>query len=298
MFERLAYFIRRALRNMLQSPLLCTAAVGTVAVALTILAFFAVVVLNVQQLTRNWSEEVQVVAYLETVPEARLLQQWMADIQRQPEVEKVTYINRQQALERFKKRLAADADLLEGIEADILPASLEIALKEKSRNRQGVSEVVARLRLNPALADLRYGQEWLERFESFVSLLRLSGVILGGFLLFAALFIVSNTIKLTLYARRDELEIMALVGATPLFIKSPFLLEGALQGALGGGIALAASYGLFHFVLRAGLGSLLSTTGGAGISFLPFSWQMMLLTAGICLGLTGSLVSLRRLVRI
>jgi len=230
LFERTGYFIRRALRNMRQSPVLCSAAVGTVAVALIILAFFAIIVLNVQKLTRHWSEDVQVVAYIDTLPDERLLQQWLSDIQSFPEAANVEFVSHAEALKRFKKRLGDDADLLEGVDPDILPASFEITLKEDSRNHEGVSAVVSRLRQNSGLSDLRYGQEWLERFESFVALLRLAGAILGGFLLFAALFIVSNTIRLTLYARRDELEIMALVGATPIFIKSPFLFEGALQG--------------------------------------------------------------------
>jgi cell division transport system permease protein len=298
LFERTVYFVRRALRNMRQSPMLCGAAVGTVAVALTILAFFAIVVLNVQKLTRHWSEDVQVVAFIDTVPEERLLRQWTADIRGLPEVEKVEFVSSAEALKRFKKRLADDADLLDGVDLDILPASLEITLNEDSRNRVAVSTLVSRLRQNTGLSDLRYGQEWLERFEAFVSLLRLAGAILGGFLLFAALFIVANTIKLTLYARRDELEIMALVGATPMFIKSPFLLEGALQGALGGGLAVAGAYALFQLFLRQGLDSLLLASGVERVTFLPMSWQLLLIAAGVLLGLTGSLLSLRKLVRI
>lgn len=298
MFERSGYFVRRALRNMRQSPVLCSAAVGTVAVALTIVAFFAVIVLNVQKLTRHWSEDVQVVAFIDSVPEEGLLRQWIADIRGLPEVEKVAFVSRAEALKRFKKRLADDADLLDGVDPEILPASLEISLREEGRNRAGVSAVVSRLRQNAGLSDLRYGQEWLERFESFVMLLRLGGAILGGFLLFAALFIVANTIKLTLYARRDELEIMALVGATPLFIKSPFLLEGALQGALGGGLAVAGAYALFQLFLQQGLNALLLASGVERITFLPWSWQLLLVAAGVLLGLAGSLLSLRKLVRI
>lgn len=298
MFERSGFFVLRALRNMRQSPMLCSAAVGTVAVALTILAFFAIVVLNVQKLTRHWSEDVQVVAFIDTIPEERILQQWMADIRGLPEVEKVDFVSRAEALKRFKKRLADDADLLEGVAPDILPASFEITLNEESRNRVGVSALVSRLRHNTGLSDLRYGQEWLERFESFVSLLRFAGAILGGFLLFAALFIVANTIKLTLYARRDELEIMALVGATPIFIKSPFLLEGALQGALGGGLAVAGAYALFQLFLQQGLNSLLLASGVERVTFLPLSWQLLLIAAGVLLGFAGSLLSLRKLVRI
>jgi cell division transport system permease protein len=298
-FERLSYLVaHRALRNMRQSPFLCAAAIGTVAVALAILAFFALVVLNVQKLTGHWSKEVQVVAYLDALPEDRQLQGWIEEIRHLPEVAEVTLVSREEAFDRFRKRLAGDADLLDGLDPDILPASLEIALHESSRTRQGVEAVVVRLKQNKALSDVRYGQEWLERFESFLTLLRLAGGILGGFLIFAALFIVSNTIKLTLYARRDELEIMTLVGGTPLFIKMPFLLEGALQGAIGGILALGGAYMLFLFFVRRGLSALLPLTGLEGIAFLPSSWQLLVIAAGTLLGFVGSLISLRKFVRI
>ena len=299
MFERLGYLVaHRALRNMRQSPFLCAAAIGTVAVALAILAFFAVVVLNVQKLTGHWSKEVQVVSYIDELPEERQLRGWIEEIRHLPEVAEVTLVSREEAFDRFRKRLARDADLLDGLDPDILPASLEIALHETYRTRQGVEAVVERLKRNKALSDVRYGQEWLERFESFLTLLRLAGGILGGFLLFAALFIVSNTIKLTLYARRDELEIMTLVGGTPLFIKMPFLLEGALQGAVGGILALGGAYLLFLFFVQRGLSALLPLAGLEGIAFLPSSWQLMVIAAGTLLGLVGSLISLRKFVRI
>lgn len=298
MFERLLYFLRRALRNMRQSPFLCTAAIGTVAVSLAIMAFFAIIVLNVQQVTRHWSQEVQVVAYLDQVPQEEVLKGWIDEIVRLPEVEGVSFVSRSEAFEAFGKRLGADSDLLDGLDKDILPASLEIALKEDYRNGQGVATVVDHLRGHQGLADLRYGQDWLERFESFLDLLRFSGLVLGGFLLFAALFIVSNTIKLTLYARREELEIMVLVGGTPLFIKIPFLLEGALQGALGGLVALGFSYGLFQLFLQRGLSSLLLASGVSRIVFLPVNDQVFLIAAGTALGFVGSLVALRKFVRV
>ena len=292
------YFVRRALRNMRQTPVLCSAAIGTVTVALAILAFFALVVVNIQNLTAYWSEEIQVVAYLEAPPGEEVLREWIGDIEGYPEVQAVSFVSRQDAFERFRQRLGRDADLLAGLEPTILPASLEITLREPHRNRPGVDSLVQRLATNSSLSDLRFGQEWLERFESFVRLLRLAGAVLGGFLLFAALFIVSNTIRLTLYARRDELEVMSLVGATPFFIKAPFLLEGALQGAIGGCLALGGTYLLFALFLQDGFSALLLVSGVEEILFLPPSHQWLLLAAGVFLGFFGSLFSLRRFVRI
>ena len=148
------------------------------------------------------------------------------------------------------------------------------------------------------LDDLRYGQKWLERFTSFVQMLRFVGIVLGGFLLLAALFIVSNTIKLTLYARRDELEIMALVGATMRFIKVPFMLEGAIQGFLGGLLSLLFLALSFSFIIARSLNSFWLTPADFELLFLSFSQQLTLVLSGVLLGTLGSLSSLRRFVRL
>jgi cell division transport system permease protein len=269
-----------------------------VAVALTILTFFALIVINVQLLAAHWSEDIQVVAYLDNAPQPTRLNNWRKLIENMPEVARVSYVDREEAMRRFSKRLGPDSDLLEGFGPEILPASLEISFKAEHRSRKAAEAVVARLKQNPDFSEFSYGQDWLERFESFLDMLRIGGGVLGAFLLFAALFIVSNTIKLTLYARRDELEIMSLVGATSLFIKTPFLLEGALHGAIGAVIALVGSFALFQIFLQRGLASLLLVSGGGQVVFLAWQQQLLLIATGIMLGLIGSVLSLRKFVRI
>lgn len=298
MLDRVRCLMRRVWRNLKQSPVLCTAAIGTVAVALTIIAFFGIVVLNVQQVTRQWSQDIQVTAYLEQSPGASQIQAWTAKIKAMPEVEKVVFVSRDEAFRRFQKRLGPDAELLEGFGPEILPAAMEITLKPPYRNQAGVGELVGRLRQDANFSDLTYEQEWLTRFDAFIGLLKLGGVIFGGFLLFAALFIVANTIKLTLYARRDEIEIMGLVGGSSMYIKTPFLLEGALQGLVGGLLAVAGAFGLFQWLLKEGLAGFLLISGIGHILFLSLPQQLLLVAAGTALGLLGSAASLRKFVRI
>ncbi|MEJ2471760.1 MAG: permease-like cell division protein FtsX [Desulfuromonadales bacterium] len=291
------YFFKRALRNMQQSPVLSLASIGTVAVALALLAFFAITVLNVQQLTASWSKSLAIVAYIDDVPEQSVVESWIARIEDYPEVAAVVFVSRDTAFERFRKRLGEDADLIEGLGASILPASLEISLTEDARSQAAVQAVVERLRKDQRFDDLQYGQGWLEKLEAFLLILRFCGAGLGGFLVFAALVIVANTIKLTLYARQDELEAMTMVGATSLFIKLPYLVEGALQGLFGGLAALGLSFVVFRFVLQKSLGSLLLITGIDTIHFLPPIWQFMLVVCGSLVGLMGSLFALRKFVR-
>lgn len=298
MLDRPRYFLARALRNMSGSPFLCSAAILTMAVALTSVGVFFLVVLNLQALTANWQEDIQVLAFLERTPAAGELQQRLDLIRGFPEVEEVRFVDSRQALERFRTRLGQDSDLLEGIAPDVLPPSLEVALKPAARNRPAVQQVVTRLESEAGLTDLQYGKDWLEQFESFTNLVRLVGAVLGGFLVFAAVFIASNTIKLTLYARRDELEIMTLVGATLRFIKTPFLLEGLFQGLLAGGLALGLLSLVYHLLLRDSLQILLLAPTGFTIHFLPPAYQLAIAAAGAVLGVLGSLLALRKFVRI
>lgn len=290
--------MRRVGRNLRQTPVLCSAAIGTVAVALMIIGFFAIVVINVQQVAQQWSREIQVVAYFDKVPDPDKVQQWKTRLEAMAEIERVQFVSRDEAFKRFKQRLGDDADLLDGVGTDFLPASLEIVLFEDNQNKIGVESVVGQLKQIPELADVSYEPEWLERFDAFVGLLKVAGFVFGGFLLFAALFIVANTIKLTLYARREEIEIMTLVGGTPLFIKMPFLIEGALQGVVGGVLALAGVWVVFTLVLQEGLYGILMVTGTDGILFLSSLQQWGMVSCGLILGLTGSVLSLRKFVRI
>lgn len=298
MFENIRYFIRRALRNMRQWPVLCSAAILTMAVALATVATFFLVVINIQGLASSWSEEVQVVAYFQYPPSRNQLASLVLKVEDFPDVKQAIFVSKTEALKRFETRLGNDAGLLEGVSQDILPASLEVTLKPESRNRDGVARVVEELKKDNRFDDLRFGQEWLERFENFVDLLKFVGLILGSFFLFAALFIVSNTIKLTLYARRDELEIMALVGATKRFIQIPFLLEGALQGLISGLLSLGFLGLSFKLLVQKSLQSFWLTPVGFDPVFLDGSQQATLVVCGVLLGLLGSLLSLRKFVRL
>jgi len=297
-FEYVRYFILRALRNMRQWPVLCSAAILTMAVALTTVATFFLVVINIQSLARTWSEEVQVVAYFQTPPAPTELAALVTQIEDLPEVKQALFVSKTEAFQRFAARLGDDAGLLEGVSHDLLPASLEIALQKTARNREGVARVVAALKKDRRFDELRFGQEWLERFEKFIELLKFVGLVLGSFFLFAALFIVSNTIKLTLYARRDELEIMALVGATKNFIQVPFLLEGALQGLFSGILALGFLSLSFQLLVKKSLQSFWLTPVDFNAVFLAGSQQLVLVLSGVLLGLLGSLFSLRKFVRL
>ncbi|MBW6509848.1 MAG: permease-like cell division protein FtsX [Desulfuromonadales bacterium] len=298
MLEAVRYFFLRALRNMRQWPFLCSAAILTMAVSLATIATFFLIVVNIEQLASRWTQEIQVIAYLQRAPSAQELPTLINKMEQLEGVEKVAYVSPQAAMERFRERLGEDAALLQGVRPDLLPASFELGLVAEYRSQKGIEVIIEQLESLIAIDDLRYGQTWLERFNNFVSMLRFVGAFVGGFLLFATLFIVANTIRLTLYARRDELEIMALVGATMRFIKIPFMLEGAIQGFVGGLLSLLFLSASFSLIISKSLNAFWLTPADFDLLFLTAAQQLFLVLAGVVLGVLGSLSSLRRFVRI
>ena len=183
---------------------------------------------------------------------------------------------------------------MEGVRPEVLPISFEIALKGSSRDTRGVEAFVANLKRIPGITEVQYGEEWVRRFNTFLNFMRLLGILLASFLVIAVVFIVSNTIKLTIYARRDELEVMSLVGATRFFIKAPFLIEGILQGGAGALAATLLLFGLYEIFLHNAGSFLTFNPVTAGLAFLPLEYIGGIVVAGIVLGFVGSVTSLNR----
>lgn len=295
---RLGYFFSRALTNIRQNIFVNVVTVGTITLALLIVSLFLLVFVNLENAAENWSERVQVTVYFDhelTQQEQSALRSAITAI---PGTSKIAYVSRDEALKRFKGRLRGQETLLEGVRSEVLPTSLEITLKQSHRETRGVESYVASLKRISGISEVQYGEEWVRRFNTFLNFMRLLGALLGGFLVVAVLFIVSNTIKLTIYARRDELEVMSLVGATRLFIKAPFLIEGVLQGGAGALLAMALLLGLYEGFLHNAGSFLTFNPTTAGLAFLPIEYVGGIILAGIVLGFVGSITSLKRFITV
>lgn len=295
---RLRYFISRALTNVRQNIFVNVVTVGTITLALLIVSLFLLVFVNLEKAAENWSERVQVTVYFDHELTAQDQAALRSRIMAIPGAAHIGYVSRDEALKRFTARLRGQETLLEGVRSDILPTSFEIALKRANRDTQGVEAFVAALKRIPGITEVQYGEEWVRRFNTFLNFMRLVGALLGGFLVIAVVFIVSNTIKLTIFSRRDELEVMALVGATRFFIKAPFLIEGIMQGAGGATIAVALLWGLYEGFLHNAGSFLTFNPATSGLAFLPLEYVGGIAVAGVLLGLIGSLTSLKRFITV
>jgi cell division transport system permease protein len=295
---RLGYFFSRALTNIRQNVFVNVVTIGTITLALLIVSLFLLVFVNLENAADSWSERVQVTVYFDhelTQSEQAAFRGRIASI---PGTARVGYVSRDEALKRFKARLRGQETLLEGVRSEVLPTSLEITLKQSHRETREVEAYVAGLKRIAGISEVQYGEEWVRRFNTFLNFMRLLGALLGGFLVIAVLFIVSNTIKLTIYARRDELEVMSLVGATRFFIKAPFLIEGIIQGGAGALLATGLLLGLYEGFLHNAGSFLTFNPTTAGLAFLPLEYVGGIVLAGIVLGFIGSLSSLKRFIHV
>ena len=289
------YFFKKALENLRINPFLSLVTLSTIAISMLILGLFVLIYLNARQFLHQWGDELQVTAYLEEKVSAEQAEKLRSKVAGWPEVEKITYVSKERALALFRSQLREYAGILEGLRANPLPASLELKLKPQISRVGNIEKLSARLERLPGVEEVQYGKRWVAKLRMFVEVLKLVGITIGSLLLLATIFVVSNTIRLTFYSRKEELEIMRLVGATDFFIKAPFLIEGLLHGLCG---ALLATGGLLFlvFLLFSQLHLPLRLAMAHGSQ--P---TVQLLAGFVCLGLLlgglGSTISLRRFLR-
>ncbi|MEO1232522.1 MAG: permease-like cell division protein FtsX [Myxococcota bacterium] len=298
MLARVRFFIRHALRAMGRSLGLTALAVVTIAVSLAVLATFALVVDNLRRIATELGDQVGLSAYLDpnAIPAGRALRDEVATW---AEVDRVWVLTSSAALEDFRAQLGEDAVLLEGLPADVLPPSVEVRLRSQAWPVERVELLAQRLAAAEGVSDVRYGQEDIERIAALLGVVRSAAFVLGLSLSFATVLVIYNTIRLTLYARRDEIEIMSLVGATGGFVRAPFVLEGAIQGLLGGALAAAVVFALEEALLVA-LERALTFARGTGVSlqFVPPEFGLTLLLAGALLGLVGSALAVGKFLKL
>jgi cell division transport system permease protein len=294
--SQLAFVFRRAgksFRELFWTHLLIS---GTMAMTLFLFGGFFLIQENLHGLLKGWGSRVQIFAYLDDRLAAADIAPLTSRVRAYIEIESVRFVSQSEAWENFKKSLGSQSGVLEGLSAEVLPASLEIAVKAGYRDPDSLAEVARRLQAEKGVGKVEYPGEWMEKFSLLMVGIEWTKWIFGGVLLFATLLIVGNTVKLAILARREEIQIMQLVGAPPRLIRMPFVIEGMIQGLLGAALSLAFLWLVFFFA-----GSQLPSTLGlfsdrAEIRFLEAQSVILLLFLGWAMGAVGSLLSLSRVL--
>lgn len=293
-FSTKEYFVKETYKSIRRNGFMSFASISTVAVSLLVLGMFLMIFLNTNNLAQYLESQVQVSVYMQDSATAKELASVKDKLAKMPGVVKVTQVSKQQALERFKKRLGDQQQLLNSLgKENPFPNSFEIQVDSPER----IKVLTPQIGQLPKVETAKFGQEVVEHLFQLTKILRFGGIILVVFLAMATLFIISNTIRLTVFARRKEVIIMKYVGATDWFIRWPFLLEGMTLGFCG---AVVAS--LFINSIYSGLLERIHAT----LAFLPLLptyplllyVDVFLLVAGTGIGALGSYISLRKFLQV
>lgn len=278
------YVLREALAGFKRAPVLTGLAAAMVGLALFVVGLFGLVTHNLQVALSQIEARVEVVAYLRDDASATDIEDAVTGLRDQPEVESVIFVSKDSALARARRDLSDFEEVFRGLESNPLPASLEIRLSEGNREPETVELLASIAEVIPVVEDVQFGREWVDRLDTLRSLAGAASAGLGlAFALVAAL-IIGTALRIAIFARRDEIYVMRLVGARDAFIRRPFLLEGFLTGLAGGVVAIVLTAVAWRVVSRFLF----------RIEWLPAGWLLGGLLAGGILGGVASIQAVRR----
>jgi cell division transport system permease protein len=280
--------LRETLMAFRRAPLLSALSVTTIAFSLFVLGLFGLVAVNIQRTIGDVAERVEIVAYLKRGTPLETVAMAAADIEAFPEVLAVDHVTEAQALARARAELREFQDIFQDLEANPLPASLDIRLKPEFRNAAAVETVATRLGSFSFVDDVRYGQDWVQKLDRLRAIAGAVGLVVGAAFAIVAVVIIGTTIRMAVLQRSREIAIMRLVGATDGFIRLPFLLVGLFKGLLGGVMALGLSWSAY---------ALVDYYLGISAAFFTTPQALTGMAAGGLIGLLGSQVSVGRHLR-
>ena len=293
MFSSLSYFWGETFRSLFRNRFMAIASVLTVTLSMFILGVFLSAVLNINHMASYLENQVEMTVYLKDGLTTDQVIEIGKYLKAQPGMKEIKFTNKDQAMKDFRERMGDQQGLLDAINGNPLPASYQMSFQTPEQLKTA-AEVVAKYQ---GVETVQYGKDIIEQLYKVAQVIRLSGIVLIIFLAGAELFIISNTIRLTVFARRREIQIMKYVGASNGFIRWPFLFEGMVIGFLGSGFA--------SLILWEGYKTVVSEMAAAGLVFIPMIplWPFMgyttliILAAGIVIGVMGSAISLRKCMK-
>ncbi len=288
-------FYQRAIKDILENRFLTAITVVTIALSIMIAAAFALFFLNAGDILNIWQKGIRMMVYLkpDTSDAGRLDTKYR--LQSIAGVQEARFISKDEAMQKLKQQMEHHRALLDNLKENPLPDAFEVILAPSARTSTELSFLAERISALSTVDEVEYGQQWIQRFSNIINLFQLAGYGIGSLFFMATVFIVANTIRLVLYSRRDEIEIMRLVGATDRFIKIPFYLQGMIQGGAGTLIGLLILFG-GYFSLTMHFNQNLS---GQLITLRFFSPEICaaVILGGIMVGWLGCWVSLKQFMK-
>jgi cell division transport system permease protein len=281
------YAIREALGAFKRAPVLTGLASAMVGLALSVVGLFGLATYNLQLALTAIEERVEIAVYLRDGTSQSDIDLAQTSLSQMPEVLAVRFVSKREALERAREEMKDFRELFDDLGENPLPQSLQVTLRPGDRSREVVERISAAAMTYPFVEDALYGREWVDKLFDLQRIGGATAATLGSAFGLVAALIIGTALRIAIFARREEIYIMRLVGATNGFIRRPFLLEGAIAGLIGGVIAWGLTWGTYR-----GVYAFLFE-----VAWIPGSWIIAGLTAGAAFGAIASALAIRRHLR-
>jgi cell division transport system permease protein len=281
--------LRTTLSNILNNKQTFLLSVATITIAISILGLFLLLFFNLNGLLTTWNRQVQLIVYLDDDITASQKEALEDIISKNKKVESTTEVSRETAWAEFQSNISNNLKPLLNLEFNPLPASYKIRFHSTDNRLSHIRELSKILETQQGVESIEYGEEWIARFEKFMVFSKIFLFAIGSLLSLGLILIISNTIRLSIYSRQDEIELMLLIGATPRFVKIPFLLEGMIQGLAGSVLALFLIGGA-HYYLKSEFQSSIDSMG-MDFQFIAEPFLFGLIGLSVLVGLMASYIS-------
>ncbi len=278
------YAVREALAAFRRTPLLTLMSVVAIGFSLFIVGLFGLTAFNIGQAVSQVEEKVEVVGYLTDDATDAQVQQIRAEVAALPGVDTVLFVTKTEAMATALRDMQEFRDVVTDLENNPFPASLEVRMADGQRTPAAVERVAKRLQAYPVMEEVDYGDGWVEKIYTIRRIFGAAATVIGGAFALVAAIIIATAIRIAVFARREEISIMRLVGATDGFVQRPFLLEGLVTGLLGGFVAAGLTWLAYQVLDRYVF----------AVEFLPSQWLFGVIVAGTVFGFLSSVVSVRR----
>ena len=288
-----SYFVREAVRRIWVSKRTSFVAVAMIAISLLIVGSFLLVAENLGRAAAQWQGKSRIVIYLDTNVTPEQVRAVDAYLAARPELARRNLVTREEALTRFKSYFANLSEVVGQLDENPFPPSYEVEVDPRLAQSRGLVNNITVLRAMAGVDQVQYDWEWLTRLHRLVNIINIIGLVAGGILGIAAAFTIANVIRLTMMLYREEIEIMRLVGATERIIRGPFLIEGLLQGTVGGVLAVVLLFALYESARRSLAPSSSILWSFLFLGFLPWQKIAALIAGGMLAGWVGSWLSVR-----
>jgi cell division transport system permease protein len=287
---------KRAIEDIFKNRFQNLITIITISLSILIVSAFILFFINTQEFMNIWKEGIRVMAYLKPGVNPTEVTGLRQQIQGIDGVQSVHFVSKQDALSRLRAQMKRQASIFENLSQNPLPDAFEIRMQTSENNWEKIESTAIDLETIDQIEEVEYGQAWLGRFTNIFNLFRLVGYTLCSIFFMATVFIVANTIRLVIYSRSDEVEIMRLVGATDHFIKFPFYIQSIVQGALGAFLGLSALFIAFQLLNTSVQSEYFS--GFFQMRFLPPMMLAAIVGASMLMGWFGCYLSLKQYLRL